>query len=78
MKKVTSTLDKTLDLLGVTPYYLIKKTNIRSDTVYYIINNKFQRLNTKILEKILIALEEIAEEQGINRKFNIEDIIKYK
>lgn len=77
MGKLKFVLNSAIDKLGINARQLAKEAGVRHSTIYDILNNKSDRPPRSTLEKILDALNRIAEQKNINYDFDINDIYKY-
>ncbi|GAB4072682.1 helix-turn-helix transcriptional regulator [Barrientosiimonas marina] len=77
MKKIKCTLSNTLSELHITKNKLAVESKVRPNTITDIANNKAQAVNFDTLVKILAALEIIANDNNINRDFNVTDVFIY-
>lgn len=77
MGEIRFTLSKTLETLNISPNKLSVESKTRYATIKTFINNEAQRITVSNLKAILDTLNQIAAEKGIDKKFNISDIIDY-
>jgi DNA-binding Xre family transcriptional regulator len=72
-----STLEKTLTELDITRNALAVESKTRPLTINEIVSGKPKQINFSTLQSILVALNRIAAEKGINKKYNVTDIFEY-
>jgi predicted transcriptional regulator len=72
------TLQQTLDEINITKNKLSVEAKIRPGTIHDMAQNKSKSINLVTLSELLNALNRLAEEQGINRTFDVKDIFVYK
>lgn len=75
---ITITLDKCLHEMGLSMNKLAVVSDTRPNTVIDIAKGKAQRIDFVTLDKLINGLNEIAISRGIERRFNVHDIIDYK
>jgi DNA-binding Xre family transcriptional regulator len=71
-------LGKTLDELKISRNALAVESKTRPLTINELVIGKPRQINFSTLESILEALNRIAEQKGINRKFTISDVFEYR
>lgn len=69
-------LDKTLKEMGISGNRVAIEAEIRSNTIYEILSNKKKTISLQQLTDIRDALNRIAKEEGLNSKYDIDDIIR--
>lgn len=67
-------LDETLEEIGVTRNKLSVESKVRYTTITDMANNGVKQVNIATLEQIVIALNELAKEKNVNRKFDVNDV----
>lgn len=67
-------LDETLEEVGVTRNKLSVESKVRYTTITDMANNGVKQINIATLEQIVIALNELAKEKNVNRKFDVNDV----
>lgn len=72
------TLENVLKELNITRNKLAVESKVRPATIADMYYNKTRRVELDTLDSILIALNQIAKDQGIDRKINVESIIKFE
>ncbi len=77
MAEIVWKLDEVLDELDISPNKLSVESKVRPNTIYNMVYKKAVRFNFDTVTKILIALNQIAEEEGLQRKFNVQDVLEY-
>jgi DNA-binding Xre family transcriptional regulator len=70
-------LGKTLDELNITRNALAVEAKIRPVTVNELVSGKVKQVNFSTLQSILEALNKIASDKGINKKFKVKDVFEY-
>jgi len=68
---IFSSLQRSLDELGISKNRLAVESKIRPNTIYDIVDNQITLIKMVTLETILDTLNSIAIEKGINKKLNI-------
>ncbi|MGE6379592.1 XRE family transcriptional regulator [Peribacillus muralis] len=71
-------LDETINILGVTPNRVAVEAKISPNTIYNMIENKTTRIHKNTITSLLDAINDIATEKGINKRFTIADILTYE
>ncbi|KAF6630489.1 helix-turn-helix transcriptional regulator [Paenibacillus sp. EKM208P] len=71
-------LDKAVHMLGLSMNKLSVASGVRPHTVGDLVRNDSQRIDLDTLDKILNALNSIAEDRGLDIRFGVEDIIEYE
>lgn len=77
MAQTIVTLDQALDKIGISAYMLAKESKIRSNTIYEIKNNQKKMLDIDTITIIISTLNRLSKEKGYNKRFDINDILKY-
>lgn len=77
MGKIRFVLKETLEELNVTGYRVAVESKIRPNSIYDILENQKKTISLEHLTAIINALNSIAKDEGINRKFDISDVIEY-
>jgi len=77
MSKIKFTLGKTLNELNITKNKLAVESKVRYNTVMDMVTNQSKSINILTLMAILDTLNEIAEEKGLNREIDVDDIFIY-
>ncbi|MCM3387341.1 XRE family transcriptional regulator [Ureibacillus chungkukjangi] len=72
------TLKNTLKELDISMYRLSTEAKSRGGTVQSLVDNSAKSIRFDKLEALLNALNEIAEEKGVNKTYTITDIIDYE
>jgi DNA-binding Xre family transcriptional regulator len=70
-------LDVALNELGITKNKLSVESKVRSNTIIDLAKGNVSRLDFFSLQAILDTLNLIAEQKGIDRKFDMNDIVRY-
>lgn len=78
MNKIHFTLGKTLNEMNISRYKLASESKVRPNTIKDMVSNQSKSVTLTTLTAILEALNKIADEQGIDRFFDIEDVFIYK
>lgn len=73
----TINLNKTLSELEITRNALAVESKTRPATINELAVGKPRQINFSTLESILEALNRIAKEKGVKRKFTVSDIFEY-
>ncbi|MGN8645427.1 helix-turn-helix domain-containing protein [Gracilibacillus sp. HCP3S3_G5_1] len=76
MKKVKSTLNETLKMLGISKNKLAVESKIRPNTISDLANGKSQAINFETLENIINTLDRLAIENNINKSHSVSDVFK--
>ncbi|WP_172249920.1 helix-turn-helix domain-containing protein [Saccharibacillus deserti] len=71
-------LEESLERLGVSMRQLALRAGLRPNTVTELTGNRAKQANFETLDKILNAMNEIAEERKLRVSFSILDIISYE
>lgn len=75
---ITVSLDKCLKEMGLTMNKLAVESDTRPNTVNDITKGSAKRIDFETLDKLLNGLNKIAMHRGIDRRFDITDIINYE
>lgn len=78
MAEIVWTLDRILKEMEITPNRLSVEAKIRPNTVYNMVYNKAVRFHFDTAVRVLVALNRIAEEENIHKRFDIPDILEYR
>jgi DNA-binding Xre family transcriptional regulator len=70
-------LDKAVHMLGLSMNKLSVISGVRPNTIGDLVKGESQRIDLDSLDKILNALNSIAEDRGLDIKFGVADIIEY-
>lgn len=70
-------LESTLNELGISRNYLAVEGKIRPATLHEMVHGKAVRLDLETLRKILVTLNRIAKEKGLERQYDIAAIIRF-
>lgn len=68
------TLEETLKKLDVTRNALAVEAKVRPATINELVSGNAKQISFKTLKEILITLNRLAEDRGIQNKFNVEDV----
>lgn len=77
MEQIRFKLNETLKIIGVTRNKLSVESKIRSATILDLASGDTRTIKLETLISILNAINEIADKNGVNRTFGIEDILEY-
>jgi predicted transcriptional regulator len=77
MGEIEFTLQQVLDELHITGSRIASISNIRSNTIYEMVNNTTKSVNMKTLAKLIDTLNEVSRDRGINKRIEISDILRY-
>jgi predicted transcriptional regulator len=77
MAEIIWKLDEVLEELNISPNRLSVEAKVRPNTIYNMVYNDAVRFHFDTAAKVLVALNRIANEEKIHRKFNIEDILEF-
>jgi predicted transcriptional regulator len=77
MAKIVWKLEEVLNEIEVSPNKLSVLARVRPNTIYNMVYNEAGRVHFDTITKVLVALNQIAEEKDIHKKFNIEDILEF-
>lgn len=72
------TLQNTLDELGITRNKLAVESKIRPATLHSLVKGHGAMIKFETLDALLNAINEIAIEKNINKRYTITDIIDYE
>lgn len=75
---ITITLDKCIHELGLTMNRLASYSGTRPNTINDIVKGKAKRIDFDTIDKILNGLNMIALDRGIERRFDLHDVIQYE
>jgi len=78
MSIIKSTLQQTLDELEITRNKLSVESKVRAATLQSIVDEKASSIRFDTLIALLDTINEIAQQKGLNKRYGIEDIIKYE
>jgi predicted transcriptional regulator len=78
MAKIFWKLDRVLEELDISPNRLSVEAKVRPNTIYNMVYNDAVRVHFDTVTKVLVALNEIAEEEDIHKEYNIEDILEFR
>jgi len=71
LKEILEELDQTRNALSV-------EAKVRPGTILDLYDGKTQRIELKTFSRILDALNQFAIEKGLDKRYTIDDIIKYE
>lgn len=74
----TFNLKKVLGELDITANYLAVETKTRPSSVLSLAKGTMQRVDLGLLETLLDQLNREAIKRGIDKRYTIEDIVKYE
>ncbi|MHC8523942.1 helix-turn-helix domain-containing protein [Rossellomorea sp. H39__3] len=77
MPDIIYKLDEILAELGVTAHKVSLVSGLRPNTVYNIYNDTGTSINKKNLALILKAVNELAEESNVDKKYGIADLMEF-
>ncbi|ANB66145.1 cro/C1-type HTH DNA-binding domain protein (plasmid) [Anoxybacillus sp. B7M1] len=77
MSEVRFKLGEILEYLDVPGTKLAEESQIRRNTVYDMIDNRSKSVSLRNLAAILSALNRIAAEKKLDRRFEIKDILEF-
>jgi predicted transcriptional regulator len=77
MRKVIWKLDKVIEELNITPNKLSIEARCRPNTIYNMVYGTATRIHLETIEKVLVALNNIAESEGIHKGFKVGDILDF-
>ncbi len=63
-----------LDAHNVTPYRLMKDTNLSREVVYGIVNNTHEALDARVIDKLVPYLRELTRDKSLQ----IGDVVEYQ
>lgn len=72
------TLQNTLDELGITRNKLAVEAKVRPATLHSLVKEQASQIKFETLTSILNTLNDIAFENGINKRYTITDIFDYE
>ncbi|MGE6756244.1 helix-turn-helix domain-containing protein [Rossellomorea sp. NPDC071047] len=78
MAKIIWKLDRVLEDLDISPNRLSVEAKVRPNTIYNMVYNEAVRFHFDTVIKVLVALNEIADQEGIHKEYNIGDILEFK
>jgi predicted transcriptional regulator len=65
-------VNKILEAHDITPYRLAKDSGLSNTTVYAIVNGENEKLQGKVLDRLLSTLEELT-----GKKLHIQDVVEW-
>lgn len=71
-------LQKTIDTLGLSMNKLAVLADVRPNTINDLVKGNSKRIELDTVEKILTALNELSMGRGINKYFQIQDIVQFE
>jgi predicted transcriptional regulator len=77
MAEIVWKLKEVLEEINVSPNRVAVEAKVRPNTIYNMVYNKAERFHFPTTTKVLVALNQIAEEKDIHKRFNIEDILEF-
>jgi predicted transcriptional regulator len=77
MAKIVWKLEGVLEDMNISSNRLAVAARVRPNTIYNMVYNEAVRFHFDTMVKVLVALNEIAQEENIHKKFKIEDIIEF-
>ncbi|MYL53303.1 helix-turn-helix domain-containing protein [Pontibacillus yanchengensis] len=77
MPYIKITVANILAELDITKNKLAVEAKIRPNTISDLVSEKAKAINFETLERIVTTLNELADEKGINKRYNVEDIFRY-
>jgi predicted transcriptional regulator len=66
-------VDKLLEAHNITPYRLAKDSGLSNTTVYAIVNGESENLQGKVLDRLLVTLEDLT-----GKKLRIQDVVEWE
>ena len=75
--QIIFTINKTLDELNITKNRLAVEAKIRPNLILELANGDTKAIKIDTLIKILDTLNEIAKNKGLDKEYNVTDIIYY-
>lgn len=75
---IKSTLQNTLDELNITRNKLAVESKVRPATLQSLVDNKTASIKFDTLNALLDTINKIAQEKGMSKKYEINDIITYQ
>jgi predicted transcriptional regulator len=78
MGKVVINLGDILEELDINPYKFSQIAKIRHSTIYDMIHNNSKSLKIANIEAILDTLNELSQEIGSRKQYDISDLFTYK
>ncbi|WP_430508379.1 helix-turn-helix domain-containing protein [Rossellomorea marisflavi] len=76
-KQVVITLKDLFEELQLSPNHFATEYKIRPNTIYKMVHNQSPRPPLETLAEILNGLNDHADKNGLDRSFDISDILKY-
>lgn len=70
-------LESIIEAVGLTKNKLAVLADVRPNTVNDLANGKAKRIELETIEKLLNAVNEIAATRGINKIYNLNDVVEY-
>jgi predicted transcriptional regulator len=77
MSKIKFTLGKTLNEINITKNRLSVESKIRYSTITDMVSNQSKSINIQTLTAILDTLNDLAQEKGLRRNIDIDDVFVY-
>lgn len=75
---ISINIQSAIDTLDITMYKLSVRSGVRPNTISDYVKGNVSRIDIETLNSILNALNIIAYEKGIEKRFDLWDIMKYK
>ncbi|PKJ54664.1 helix-turn-helix domain-containing protein [Bacillus sp. SN10] len=77
MSSMVFTLGETMEEIGITKNKLSVESKVRPATISNLVNGEVGLVRFDTLKAILDALNELASEKGIDKTYQIEDVVQY-
>ncbi|PEL75430.1 XRE family transcriptional regulator [Bacillus toyonensis] len=77
MSSMVFTLGETMEEIGITKNKLSVESKVRPATISNLVNGEVGLVRIDTLHSILDALNQLAEEKGIDKTYRIEDVVQY-
>ena len=78
MAKIIWKLDRVLEEVDISTTRLSVEAKVRPNTIYNMVYNEAVRFHFDTVIKVLVALNEIGDQEGIHRDYNIGDILEFR
>lgn len=77
MQRIRYKLGETIDIIGTTRNHVAVESKTRPATILDLVSGETKTIKLETMVSILDALNQIAKSKGIDRTFNVTDIIEY-
>ncbi|MRB43012.1 helix-turn-helix domain-containing protein [Bacillus thuringiensis] len=77
MSSMVFTLGETMEEIGITKNKLAVESKVRPATISNLVNGEVGLVRFDTLKSILDALNQLAEKNGVDKTYRIEDVVQY-